>query len=98
MGKNQRSKPRVVCKPSESQPVRIPAGERETEVELRCAGLLYWTMQHILKNPPYLFTIQPTFHAGRRATRIVQLTGKPGDVGRVFPLKGAPKTRRYFAS
>ena len=40
-----------------------------------------------LTNPPYLFTTKPIVFRGRRIERVVQIYGKPGEIGRVMPHK-----------
>ena len=39
-----------------------------------------------LKKPPYIFTTKTVFRAGREVQLVVQVFGRPGDVGRVAPL------------
>ena len=35
-----------------------------------------------LKNTPYIFTIKTFYYAGRRMTRLVQIAGRVGELGR----------------
>ena len=46
-----------------------------------------------LKNPPYLFTTKPIFFRGRRMNRMVQVYGKPGEIGRLLPQKALDRGR-----
>jgi hypothetical protein len=54
-----------------------------------------------LKNPPYIFTIRSVFHGGRSVTRLVQIAGQAGEIGRVRTIKGTQhkhEHKRYPAS
>lgn len=42
-----------------------------------------------LNHPPYIFTTQTVFRAGRPMRLMVQFAGKPGDVGRILPAKNS---------
>jgi hypothetical protein len=42
-------------------------------------------MQPTLKNPPYLFAIRLIDWHGRKLARLVQVSGRAGDIGRVAP-------------
>ena len=39
-----------------------------------------------LNNPPYIFAIKTIHHADQQMTRVVQVAGRKGDVGRVAPI------------
>lgn len=50
-----------------------------------------------LKNPPILFTTKPVYFRGRLINRLVQVAGKPGDVGLVAHGQSLYRRAERFA-
>lgn len=49
-----------------------------------------------LKNTPYIFTIKTFYYAGRRMTRLVQIAGRVGELGRVYISKTTNHYRHEY--
>lgn len=49
-----------------------------------------------LNNPPYIFTTKTFYYAGRQVTRLVQIAGLAGEVGRVHVSKPASHDQHEY--